>query len=72
MNMADLALRAPAIAAADRVLFEAGAAVLGIAFLVKAGMWPLGFWLPNTYAAAAAPVAAGRACGFAPSRTAAC
>jgi multicomponent K+:H+ antiporter subunit D len=58
LNMADLALRAPAIAAADRVLFEAGAAVLGIAFLVKAGMWPLGFWLPNTYAAAAAPVAA--------------
>ncbi|HEX7786024.1 MAG TPA: monovalent cation/H+ antiporter subunit D, partial [Methylomirabilota bacterium] len=58
LNMADLAARAPGIGAADRVLFEAGAAILGIAFLVKAAMWPLGFWLPATYAAAAAPVAA--------------
>jgi multicomponent K+:H+ antiporter subunit D len=58
LNMADLAVRAAAIAPADRVLFEAGAAILGIAFLVKAAMWPLGFWLPGTYAAAAAPVAA--------------
>jgi multicomponent K+:H+ antiporter subunit D len=40
------------------VLVEAGAAVLAIAFLVKAGMWPLGFWLPSTYAAAIAPAAA--------------
>jgi multicomponent K+:H+ antiporter subunit D len=58
LNMADLALRIPAVPAGDRVLAEAGAAVLGIAFLVKAGMWPLGFWLPATYAAAAAPSAA--------------
>ena len=58
LNMADLALRIPAVPAADRVLVEAGAAILGIAFLVKAGMWPLGFWLPPTYAAAAAPAAA--------------
>ena len=35
-----------------------GAAVLGVAFLVKAAMWPLGFWLPATYAAASAPAAA--------------
>ncbi|MCC6534134.1 MAG: monovalent cation/H+ antiporter subunit D [Burkholderiales bacterium] len=58
LNMADLAQRASAIAAADRALFEAGAALLGVAFLVKAAMWPLCFWLPGTYAAAAAPVAA--------------
>jgi multicomponent K+:H+ antiporter subunit D len=58
LNMADLALRIPAVPAGDRVLAEAGAAILGIAFLVKAGMWPLGFWLPATYAAAAAPAAA--------------
>ena len=32
--------------------------MLGIAFLVKAGMWPLCFWLPSTYAAASAPAAA--------------
>ncbi|NGN41774.1 monovalent cation/H+ antiporter subunit D [Mesorhizobium sp. CGMCC 1.15528] len=58
LNMADLALRIPAVAAEDRMLLEAGATVLGIAFLVKAGMWPLGFWLPTAYTAAAAPVAA--------------
>ncbi len=58
LNMADLALKIPAVAAEDRMLLEAGAAILGIAFLVKAGMWPLGFWLPTAYTAAAAPVAA--------------
>ncbi|MBK1662242.1 monovalent cation/H+ antiporter subunit D, partial [Paracraurococcus ruber] len=58
LNMADLAIRLRGIAAADRALLEAGLAVLGIAFLVKAAMWPLGFWLPGTYAAASAPAAA--------------
>ncbi len=56
LNMADLALRIPTIAGEDLALFQAGMGVLGIAFLVKAGMWPLGFWLPATYAAAAPPV----------------
>lgn len=58
LNMADLAVRAPQVVAQDRMLLEAGAAVLGVAFLVKAGMWPLSFWLPATYTAAAPPVAA--------------
>jgi multicomponent K+:H+ antiporter subunit D len=58
LNMADLALRVPAVPHADRVLVEIGAAALGVAFLVKSGMWPLGFWLPATYAAASAPAAA--------------
>jgi multicomponent K+:H+ antiporter subunit D len=58
LNMADLAVRIPVIRAEDRALLEAGAAILGIAFLVKAGMWPLCFWLPGTYAAASPPVAA--------------
>jgi multicomponent K+:H+ antiporter subunit D len=58
LNMADLARRIPAIAADRRVLLETGAAILGVAFLVKAAIWPLGFWLPSTYAAAAPPVAA--------------
>lgn len=58
LNMADLASRIPAVPPDDLMLFEAGAAILGIAFLVKAGMWPLNFWLPPTYAAAPAPVAA--------------
>lgn len=58
LNMADLAGRIPVIAAEDRALVEAGAAILGVAFLTKAAMWPLGFWLPTTYAAASAPAAA--------------
>ncbi|XHO95831.1 monovalent cation/H+ antiporter subunit D [Azospirillum sp. A26] len=49
LNMADLAGRVAGLAAEDRGLLEAGAAILGLAFLIKAGMWPLGFWLPNTY-----------------------
>ena len=57
LNMADLASRIPHIAPASRGLFEAGAAVLATAFLLKAGMWPLCFWLPTTYAAASPPAA---------------
>ncbi|WP_066800750.1 monovalent cation/H+ antiporter subunit D [Sphingomonas soli] len=58
LNMADLANRIPGIAGSDMALFQAGMGVLGVAFLLKAGMWPLGFWLPTTYAAAAPPSAA--------------
>jgi Formate hydrogenlyase subunit 3/Multisubunit Na+/H+ antiporter, MnhD subunit len=58
LNMADLAVRLAAVPAEDRTLLQAGAAILGVAFLVKAGMWPLCFWLPSAYMAAAAPVAA--------------
>jgi multicomponent K+:H+ antiporter subunit D len=58
LNMADLAARIPLVPASDLMLLEGGAAILGIAFLVKAGMWPLSFWLPTTYAAAAPPAAA--------------
>ena len=58
LNMADLAARIPAIPAEDRALLESGAGILAIVFLVKAGMWPLCFWLPATYAAAPPPVGA--------------
>jgi multicomponent K+:H+ antiporter subunit D len=58
LNMADLAVKIPRISPEDVFVLEAGAAILGVAFLVKAGMWPLGFWLPTTYAAASAPAAA--------------
>lgn len=58
LNMADIARVTPHIAGDDRGLFEAGVAVLGVAFLIKAGSWPLHFWLPNTYSSAAPPVAA--------------
>ena len=58
LNMADLATRIPLLSPSDLTLLQTGAAVLGVAFLVKAGMWPLSMWLPTTYAAAAPPVAA--------------
>ena len=58
LNMADLAARIPAVPESERRLLEAGAAILGIAFLIKAGMWPLGFWLPATYSVVTPPVAA--------------
>jgi multicomponent K+:H+ antiporter subunit D len=58
LNMADLAARVPTIRAGDRALLEAGAGILAIAFLAKAGIWPLCFWLPRTYAAVPTPVAA--------------
>src|SRR3546814_15623770 len=58
LNMADLALRVARTGPGELALLEAGAAILGVAFLVHAGNWPLSFWLPRTYAAAAPPVAA--------------
>jgi len=58
LNMADLAVRIPTVAAENRPLLEAGMGILGVAFLIKAGVWPLCFWLPTTYAAASAPAAA--------------
>lgn len=58
LNMADLATRIPNIAAENRALLETGAGVLGVAFLIKTGTWPLCFWLPETYSVAAPPVAA--------------
>ena len=58
LNMADLATRIPEMSADRRMLMQAGAGVLGIAFLIKAGMWPLCFWLPGAYSAASAPAAA--------------
>lgn len=58
LNMADLAVRIPLLPAADIGLLHAGVGLLGVAFLIKAGMWPLSFWLPATYSAAGAPVAA--------------
>ncbi|MCJ8507923.1 monovalent cation/H+ antiporter subunit D [Rhizobium lemnae] len=57
LNMADLAARLPQIEPDRLMLLQAGAGVLGVAFLIKAGMWPLCFWLPTAYSAASAPVA---------------
>jgi multicomponent K+:H+ antiporter subunit D len=58
LNMAALGERIPALDPSERRLFDIGASILGVVFLVKAAAWPLGFWLPTLYAAASAPVAA--------------
>lgn len=58
LNMADLAQRLPALAPQDVALAQAGALLLLVVFGVKAALLPLYFWLPDTYGAAAAPVAA--------------
>jgi multicomponent K+:H+ antiporter subunit D len=55
LNMADLAQKIPQVAGADRPLLHAGCAILGIAFLAKAAMWPMNFWLVPAYAGASAP-----------------
>jgi multicomponent K+:H+ antiporter subunit D len=58
LNMADLARRFSLLEPQARTLFDTGATVLGVAFLIKAGSWPLNLWLPGTYSVAVAPVAA--------------
>lgn len=58
LNIADLAARVPALAPPDAWLLQLGAVILALAFLTKGAMWPLGFWLPTTYASASAPVGA--------------
>ncbi len=58
LNIADLAGRVPMLAGQDAWLLQIGVTVLALAFLTKGAMWPLGFWLPTTYASASAPVGA--------------
>lgn len=58
LNFADLSLRVAALNPADRGLVQAAGALLLTVFGLKAALLPLGLWLPDTYAAARAPVAA--------------
>ncbi len=58
LNMADLAQRLAVIPADRALLAQAAALLLLVVFCVKAAMLPLYFWLPGTYGAATAPVAA--------------
>lgn len=57
LNMAHLAIKAGALSGPDRLLFEGAAAILGVAFLIKAAAWPLNYWLIDGYAHASPPVA---------------
>lgn len=58
LNMADMSQHVANVRPSDRGLLHAAAAILGTAFLIKAAVWPLNFWLVPAYSAATAPVAA--------------
>ena len=58
LNLADLALRVPQVQGPDAVLLRTAALMLLVVFGFKAALAPLSIWLPATYAAASAPVAA--------------
>ncbi len=58
LNYADIAQKIVQVPAGDRGILHAGVAILGIAFLAKAAMWPLNFWLVPAYRAASPPAAA--------------
>lgn len=58
LNMADVARRVAVLQGDQQVFAQVAALVLLVVFGLKAAMLPLYFWLPGTYAAASAPVAA--------------
>ncbi len=58
LNIADLAQSVAQVEEADRGLLHAAAGILATAFLIKAAVWPLNFWLVPAYSAATAPVGA--------------
>jgi multicomponent K+:H+ antiporter subunit D len=58
LNMADLAVKLPQVAADNQRLAMAALLMLLVVFAVKAALLPLYFWLPETYASASAPTAA--------------
>lgn len=58
LNMADLALRVAQLGPQEASLLKIGALLLLVVFGLKAAIVPVYLWLPGTYAAASAPVAA--------------
>ncbi len=58
LNIADMAYKIGSLNESERLLAHVGAAMLLVVFGLKSAMLPLQFWLPKTYAAAPAPVAA--------------
>jgi len=58
LNMADVAQRMANVPAGSAGLLQAAALLLIVVFGVKAAIFPLYFWLTDTYGAATAPVAA--------------
>jgi multicomponent K+:H+ antiporter subunit D len=58
LTMADVAAKVALVPVSERGLLHTGAAILAMAFLIKAAIWPLNSWLVPAYTAASAPVAA--------------
>ena len=58
LNMVDVARLVPQLDPDQYALVQAGSMILLVVFGIKAAILPLSFWLPNTYAAAAPPIAA--------------
>ncbi len=58
LNLADLAVKVPAVRAEDAGLVRTAAGLLLVVFGLKGALVPLHFWLPAGYAAAPGPVAA--------------
>lgn len=58
LNMADMSVRVAQLAPEEQPIAKAGALLLLLVFGLKSAMLPMQFWLPKTYSAAAAPVAA--------------
>lgn len=58
LNMADMAVKAAAVGPQDAMLLRSSSYMLITVFAIKAGLFPLYFWLPGTYSVASAPVAA--------------
>jgi multicomponent K+:H+ antiporter subunit D len=58
LNYADLALRVALVQGSEAAVAQGAALLLLVVFGFKAALAPLSLWLPATYAAASAPVAA--------------
>lgn len=58
LNLADIAIRVREVPVEDAALVRVAAMLLMIVFAIKAALFPVQFWLPNTYSNAPAPVAA--------------
>jgi multicomponent K+:H+ antiporter subunit D len=58
LNLADLAQKIAVAPEENHALLRTAGMLLLVVFAIKAAVLPLGFWLPETYGAAPAPVAA--------------